>query len=119
MIFPIIATFKFIAIKALLITILIAVFAIKKLIVVTIMALPVLLAMLRVCRGGFFSGFGPLTNAAPLTAAIGGPLGPLTPYSAATDAIVGDFSSYSHMTQSPYYARHDYGGRSYLPPPMD
>ncbi|XP_065214855.1 uncharacterized protein LOC135841679 isoform X2 [Planococcus citri] len=114
MVFPLIATFKFILIKALLIPILMGIIAIKKMLVVAAMAVPTVIAMLRICRfgpGGFFPGAGGL-QAAAATAPV------LAPYVATSDTIIGDFSNYNPLAYSnPYHANKqqqaDYGGKSF------
>lgn len=113
MVFPLIATFKFILIKALLIPILMGILAIKKMLVMAAMAIPTIIAMLRICRftpGGLLgpAGFTAAAAAAPLMTA---------PY-VASDTIIGDFSNYAPSAmaaqQTPYYNKQqDYGGKSF------
>lgn len=87
--------------------------AIKKMLVVAAMAVPTIIAMLRICRfgpggpGGLFGG--------GLTAAATAPI--LAPY-VASDTIIGDFSSYAPLAQQTHYSKQqqqqDYGGKSYF-----
>lgn len=113
LVFPLIATFKFILIKALLIPILMGIIAIKKMLLLAAAAVPAIIALLRICRfpGGFFGGgFGGLSAA---TAAAAAPLLG-TPY-VTSDTIIGDFSNYASQ-QTPYYNKQqDYGGKSSNP----
>ncbi|VVC31873.1 Protein of unknown function DUF1676 [Cinara cedri] len=88
LLFPLLATFKFLIIKALLVPILIAVLIIKKILVLGVMALPAVLTMLRFCRRGDF-GFGNLVAAGPV-----GPVGQAAAFAPLTADISGDYSSY-------------------------
>lgn len=81
--------------------------AIKKMLVMAAMAVPTIIAMLRICRftpGGLFGPAGfTAAAAAPLMAA---------PY-VASDTIIGDFSNYAAQ-QAPYYNKQqEYGGKSF------
>ncbi len=78
--------------------------------VLAAMAIPAVIAMLRICRfpGGFFGGG--LTAAAPAASLIG-------PGFVTSDTIIGDFSNYAPAMaaqQTPYYNKQqDYGGKSF------
>lgn len=92
LLFPLLATFKFLFIKALLVPILIAVMLIKKMIVLAVMALPTVWTMLRFCRnpnnfGGF--GAGNLLAAGPVA-----PIGQAAAFAPLTADMTGDYSSY-------------------------
>lgn len=92
LLFPLLATFKFLIIKALLVPILVAVLIIKKMLVLGVMALPAVLTMLRFCRRGDF-GFGNLM-AGNMMAGPVGPVGQAAAFAPLTADISGDYSSY-------------------------
>lgn len=78
------------------------------------MAVPTIIAMLRICRfnpGGFL-GAGPFTAAAAATPLMAAPY-------VTSDTIIGDFSNYAPAMaaqQTPYYNKQqDYGGKSLNP----
>ncbi|XP_050522294.1 uncharacterized protein LOC126894958 isoform X2 [Daktulosphaira vitifoliae] len=98
LLFPLLATFKFIFIKALLVPILIAVMIIKKIMVLGIMLLPAALAMLRFCRNG--QGLGNL-----VTNAMAAPAAAFAPLQAAD--MSGDYSNYVQQAAA---ASHHQGG---------
>lgn len=86
LLFPLLATFKFMIIKALLVPILIAVLIIKKILVLGVMALPAVLTMLRFCRNRDFGNL--------LAAGQVGPVGPAAAFAPLTADMSGDYSSY-------------------------
>ena len=118
MIFPLIATFKFILIKALLVPILLGIIAIKKMLVVAAMAIPAIFTMIRLCRWGGF-GIGPLTAAAAAAAPLMS-----APMGATAVDIIGDFShnapSAMAVQYPSYYNNRQQSGNDYnsksLPP---
>lgn len=91
LLFPLLATFKFLLIKALLIPILVAVMLIKKMMVLGVMALPTVLTMLRFCRNPNFPGFGPGNLVA---AGAVGPIGQAAAFAPLTADMSGDYSTY-------------------------
>ncbi|CAH1711508.1 uncharacterized protein LOC114125182 isoform X1 [Aphis gossypii] len=93
LLFPLLATFKFLVIKALLVPILMAVMIIKKMMVLGVMALPTLLTMLRFCRNPNFGGFGFGAGNLVATGAVG-PVGQAAAFAPLTADISGDYSSY-------------------------
>ncbi|XP_025200758.1 uncharacterized protein LOC112598491 [Melanaphis sacchari] len=93
LLFPLLATFKFLVIKALLVPILMAVMIIKKMLVLGVMALPTLLTMLRFCRNPNFGGFGFGAGNLVATGAVG-PVGQAAAFAPLTADISGDYSSY-------------------------
>ncbi|XP_050423827.1 uncharacterized protein LOC126835350 isoform X2 [Adelges cooleyi] len=109
LLFPLLATFKFLVIKALLVPILITVMIIKKMLVLGVMALPTLLTMLRFCRNPNFGGFG-LGNLMA-TGAVG-PVGQTAAFAplAAAD-MSGDYSNY--VQQATAASHHPNGFKDY------
>lgn len=107
LLFPLMATFKFLVIKSLLVPILVAVMIIKKMLVLAVMALPTVLTMLRFCRNpnGFGFGFGPgnLMAAAPV-----GPIGQAAAFAPLTADMSGDYSSYVQQAASQNNPYKDY-----------
>ncbi|XP_026813021.1 uncharacterized protein LOC113553725 [Rhopalosiphum maidis] len=93
LLFPLLATFKFLVIKALLVPILVAVMIIKKMLVLGVMALPTLMTMLRLCRNPNFGGFGFGAGNLVATGAVG-PVGQAAAFAPLTADISGDYSSY-------------------------
>lgn len=91
MLFPLLATFKFLVIKALLVPILVAVMLIKKMLVLGVMALPAVLTVLRFCRNNNNFGFGPGNL---VTAGAVGPIGQAAAFAPLTADLSGDYSSY-------------------------
>lgn len=91
LLFPLLATFKFLVIKALLVPILVAVMLIKKMMVLGVMALPTVLTMLRFCRNNNGFGFG---NGNLMAAGAVGPIGQAAAFAPLTADMSGDYSSY-------------------------
>lgn len=89
LLFPLLATFKFLIIKALLLPILATVMMIKKMLVLSVMALPTVFTMLRFCRNNNGFGFGNLMAAGPI-----GPVGQAAAFAPLTADMSGDYSSY-------------------------
>lgn len=104
------ATFKFLLIKVLLVPILVAVMIIKKLMILGIMALPTVLTMLRFCRNpnfpGFGGGFGNLVAAGQV-----GPIGQAAAFAPLTADMSGDYSTY--VQQAAAASQHNGGGGAY------
>ncbi|CAI6347619.1 unnamed protein product [Macrosiphum euphorbiae] len=93
LLFPLLATFKFLVIKTLLVPILVAVMIIKKMLVLGVMALPTVLTMLRFCRNPNFGGFGFGAGNLVATGAVG-PVGQAAAFAPLTADMSGDYSSY-------------------------
>lgn len=89
LLFPLLATFKFLVIKALLVPILVAVMVIKKLLVLGVMALPTVLTMLRFCRNPNFPGFGNLIAGAAVA-----PVGQAAAFAPLTADMSNDYATY-------------------------
>lgn len=94
LLFPLLATFKFLMIKTLLVPILVAVMIIKKMLVLGVMALPTVLTMLRFCRNPNFGGFGGFGAGNLVATGAVGPVGQAAAFAPLTADMSGDYSSY-------------------------